>query len=225
MVPFYTSIKLSNVSITVVAFSSMGFFTAIFEPLWNRKSIVLQEIGFSILTILGIVLIFHFDAQFQLGIVFGVLSAAGAALLAVWYKRLLTIVDANTLMAWQLLGAFVALSLIMPFYRHFMPSEPFFPLWPDTGYLLIFGTFCTLGMYLLQIASMKHISAFTVNLSYNLEPIYSIILAMIIFNEGDVLGWSFYVGLALIGLSVFLQSFSVVKASRRLTKLKNDRKL
>ena len=118
-------------------------------------------------------------------------------------------------MAWQLAGGFVAIVLLMPVYRHFMPPEPFFPEGLDILYLLIFATFCTLGMYILQIQSLERISAFTVNLSYNLEPVYSILLAMVIFHEARDLGLSFYAGVGLIILSVMLQTLSVTKLSRR----------
>ena len=100
-----------------------------------------------------------------------------------------------------------------------MPAEPFFPSWPDTLYLPIFAIFCTLFMYILQIQSLEHISAFTVNLSYNLEPIYSIILAMIIFGEARDLGPSFYAGIALIALSVALQTSTVVRGRQRQKKM------
>ena len=212
---FYASIKASNVSIGVVAFSSIGFFTAILEPLFHRRRPSLKELGISLLTILGIYLIFHFDTQYRLGIVFGLLSAFGAALLAIFFKHYRAKYSTNTCMAWQLAGGFVAIVLLMPVYRHFMPPEPFFPEGLDILYLLIFATLCTLGMYILQIQSLERISAFTVNLSYNLEPVYSILLAMVIFHEARDLGLSFYAGVGLIILSVMLQTLSVTKLSRR----------
>ena len=197
---FYASIKASNVSIGVVAFSSIGFFTAILEPLFHRRRPSLKELGISLLTILGIYLIFHFDTQYRLGI---------------FFKHYRAKYSTNTCMAWQLAGGFVAIVLLMPVYRHFMPPEPFFPEGLDILYLLIFATFCTLGMYILQIQSLERISAFTVNLSYNLEPVYSILLAMVIFHEARDLGLSFYAGVGLIILSVMLQTLSVTKLSRR----------
>lgn len=217
---FYASIKESNVSIGVVSFSSVGFFTALLEPLIHRRRPSFKEIGISLLTIFGIYLIFHFDTQYRLGIVFGLLSAFGAALLAILFKIYRAKYSTNTCMAWQLAGGFLAICLLMPLYRHFMPAEPFVPTGVDILYLLIFGTFCTLGMYILQIQSLERISAFTVNLSYNLEPVYSILLAMVIFGEARDLGLSFYAGVSLIILSVLLQTLSVMKLSRRHRSLK-----
>jgi len=197
---FYASIKASNVSIGVVAFSSIGFFTALIEPLMNRARISL---------------IFHFDAQYRLGIALGLVGAAAAALLAVYFKRYRAKYSSVTVMSWQLLGGFAFSCVAIPIYVSLMPPEPFIPTWPDTLYLPIFAIFCTLFMYILQIQSLEHISAFTVNLSYNLEPIYSIILAMVIFGEARDLGPSFYAGIGLIALSVALQTSSVVRGRKR----------
>ena len=220
---FYAAIKASNVSIGVVAFSSIGFFTAIIEPFMTHSRIKLKEIAFSLLTIVGIALIFHFDTRYRLGIFFGLASAAAAAVLAVFFRIYRAKYTAVTVMNWQLAGGLAAALLAMPLYRTLMPAEPFFPSIVDAGYLVIFASFCTIGMYLLQIQSLERISAFTVNLTYNLEPVYSIILAMLLFGEGRELGLSFYAGLGLICLSVALQTASVMKLQRRSAKLKRRR--
>lgn len=143
------------------------------------------------------------------------MGAAAAALLAVYFKRYRAKYSSVTVMSWQLLGGFAFSCVAIPVYVSLMPPEPFIPTWPDTLYLPIFAIFCTLFMYILQIQSLEHISAFTVNLSYNLEPIYSIILAMVIFGEARDLGPSFYAGIGLIALSVALQTSSVVRGRKR----------
>ena len=76
------------------------------------------------------------------------------------------------------------------------------------------ASFCTIGLYLLQIQVLNRISAFTVNLSYNLEPLYSILLAMLFFHEAQELNTSFYLGLGLILLSVLLQTYHVLHTNR-----------
>ncbi|MDO5531179.1 DMT family transporter [Sutterella sp.] len=214
---FYASIKASNVSIAIVAFSSIGFFTAIFEPLMTHGRISLKEIAFSVLTLIGISFIFHFDTQYRTGIILGLVSAAGAAVLAILFRHYKAKYRATTVMSWQLVGGFVAACALMPLYRWLAPPEPFTPQGIDWLYMLIFSSFCTIGMYLLQIQSLEKISAFTVNLTYNLEPVYSIILAMIIFGEARDLGYSFYLGLCCIGASVLLQTWSVVRLQRKAT--------
>ena len=216
---FYAAIKASNVSITIVTFSAIGFFTAILEPLMTRSRMSFKEIGFSILTIFGISLIFHFDTQYRTGILLSLASAAAAAALAVFFRMYKAKYRATTVMSWQLLGGLVCAVILSPWYLSVMPPESFFPQGIDVLYLLIFGTFCTIGMYVLQIQSLEKISAFTVNLTYNLEPIYSIILAMIIFGEARDLGISFYAGLGFIALSVGLQTWDVMRIQRRIARL------
>ncbi len=221
---FYASIKASSVSIGVVAFSSIGFFTALLEPLMTGSRVKPKEILFSCLTVLGIYLIFHFDTRYRLGIAFGLASAAAAAALAVYFRKYRAKYSSVTVMSWQLTGGFVSALALLPAYLALMPPQNVLPQPIDWLWLVIFATFCTLGMYILQIQSLEKISAFTVNLSYNLEPVYSIVLAMILFGEAHDLGLEFYGGLALICLSVALQTGSVLSTQRRLKRIA-ERKL
>mgnify|MGYP000113867879 CR=1 FL=1 len=105
---FYASIKASSVSIGVVAFSSIGFFTALLEPLMTGSRVKPKEILFSCLTVLGIYLIFHFDTRYRLGIAFGLASAAAAAALAVYFRKYRAKYSSVTVMSWQLTGGFVS---------------------------------------------------------------------------------------------------------------------
>ena len=168
---FYGSIKASNVSIGVICFSLIGFFTAVFEPLLFKKHFSWLELCFSLITVLGVFCIFSFDARYRYGI--------------------------------------VAMSAIIPVYLLFFPSHQPVVVIPEGSNLwlmLCHALFCTVGMYLLQIQALKRLSAFTVNLTYNLEPCYTIILAFLIFGEGRELNYSFYIGISLILLSVLLQT-------------------
>lgn len=201
---FYAAIKASNVFL---------------EPLITRTRMSIKEIGFSILTVFGISLIFHFDTQYRTGIMLSLTSAAAAAALAVFFRMYKAKYRATTVMSWQLLGGLACALVLMPWYLSITPPESFLPTPINFLYLLIFASFCTIGMYILQIQSLEKISAFTVNLTYNLEPIYSIILAMILFGEAKDLGLSFYIGLAFIALSVGLQTWSVMRIQKRVAAL------
>ncbi len=203
---FYGSIKYSNVSIGVVCFASLGFFTAIIDPIWSKRPFSALEIGLSLLTILGIALIFHFDTRYQTGIILGVLSAIVGAMLTIENRRVGSDYPLMTFLFYELLASFVIMSLILPIYLKFFPVATIVPDTRDFFYLFCLASFCTVGMFSLQVEALKRLSAFTVNLSYNLEPVYSIVLAMIIFHEAKDLNFSFYIGLALICASVVLQS-------------------
>ncbi len=208
---FYGSIKASNVSIGVVCFSLTGFFTAIFEPLINKHRISIKELMLSLITLLGIILIFQLDIRYRTGILLGVISSFLAALFIIMNKKVGSKHSSSTMLFYEMIGGFIGISIILPAYLSYFPSENIIPNMSDFAYLLLLSIFCTIGLYLLQIQALRKISAFTVNLSYNLEPIYSIILAMVIFNEAKELDWVFYVGLSLIILSVLLQSIRARK--------------
>ncbi len=208
---FYGSIKASNVSIGVVCFSTVGFFTAIFEPLIYRRKVSVKELCFSLLAVFGILLIFHFDTRYHTGIIMGIVSAALAALFTIANKRVVVKHSPSTMLFWEMLGGLGFLTLTLPLYLYYVPASHIAPTTSDIFYLALLCIFCTILMYRFQIQALKHISAFTVNLSYNLEPIYSIILAMVLFSEANELSPSFYIGLGLIILSVLLQTLSVTK--------------
>lgn len=211
---FYGSIKASNVSIGVVCLSLMSFFTALFEPLINRHRISLGEIACSLIGVLGIVLIFHFDTRYRLGIGLGILSSALASLFTICNKKVSVGYTSSTMLMYEMGGGFLGLSCLLPLYLSFFPVASILPSLTDLVYLLLFASVCTVLLYILQIQVLKKISAFTFNLTYNLEPIYSIIAAMFLFQEAKELNASFYVGLGLILFSVLLHSAGVFLQSK-----------
>ena len=208
---FYASIKYSNISVGVVCYCLTSFFTAIFAPIINRHKFNLSETLLSLLTLFGIVLIFHFDSSYQLGIGLGVISSAFAALYTIYNEKLVKIYDSRLINYYQMLGGTIGLGVLLPVYLHFFPVKTLIPSLEDTGYLIVLALFCTVGLYILFAESLKRISAFTVNLSFNLEPVYSIILAFIFFNEGKELNLSFYVGLVFVMTSVVLQTLISIR--------------
>lgn len=203
---FYGSIKASNVSIGVICFSLVGFFTAVLEPLIMRRKLEVRELLFSLLTVGGILFIFQFDTRYRTGILLGVISSALSALFTIANKRIGPRYDSSTMLTCEMIGGFLGLTCLFPLYLHFYPAESLIPGMHNLGYLLLLSSIFTIGVYLLQIQTLKQISAFTVNLSYNLEPVYSILLAMLFFHEAKEFTPAFYVGLGMILLSVYLQT-------------------
>ena len=211
---FYGSIKASNVSIGVICFSLIGFFTALFEPMILKTRFSWLELFFSLVTVAGVLCIFSLDTRYRYGITIGVVSSAVCALYAICNKKVSVGVRSRTVLMYQMSGGLVAVSAIIPLYLMIFPSQQPVVVVPDgtnLWFMLCHALFCTVGMYLLQIQALKRLSAFTVNLTYNLEPCYTIILAFLIFGEGRELNFSFYIGIALIVLSVALQSVKAWK--------------
>lgn len=211
---FYGSIKASNVSIGVICFSLIGFFTALFEPLIYKRKISWVELLFSLITVAGVLCIFSLDARYRYGIMIGIASSAVCALYAICNKKTSVGVRSRTVLMYQMSGGLIMVSAIIPFYLMVFPSlQPVVVIPQDSNvwFMLCHALFCTVGMYLLQIQALKRLSAFTVNLTYNLEPCYTIILAFLIFGEGREINFSFYIGITLILLSVLLQTMRAMK--------------
>lgn len=213
---FYGSIKASNVSIGVICFSLIGFFTALFEPLIFKNRFSWTELLFALITVVGVLCIFSLDARYRYGIAIGIVSSAVCALYAICNKKASVGVRSRTVLMYQMSGGLLAVSAIIPLYLLIFPSQQSVVVVPDGSnlwFMLCHALFCTVGMYLLQIQALKRLSAFTVNLTYNLEPCYTIILAFLIFGEGREINFSFYIGISLILLSVLLQSMRTWRKS------------
>lgn len=214
---FYASIKASNVSIGVVCFASMGFFTSIFEPAIFRRKIDMSEVALSLITIAGLVCIFSFDSRYRTGIIIGIISAAVCSLYAITNKKVSVGIKSRTMLLYQMVGGLIGVSALIPLYiMAYPPSQPVlvFPEGANLWWLLCLSLFCTAGLYLLQIVALKQLSAFTVNLTYNLEPCYTILIAFVAFGEARELNASFYVGISMVILSVVLQTLKTIREKK-----------
>ena len=216
-VTFYGSIKYSNVSVGLVCFSAVGFFTALLEPLIMRHRIDLVELLLGFLVIVGIFFIFQVDPHFKTGILIGLLSALLGSLFPVLNKRILKRVSSENVTLYELSGGFLVLTLLMPLYLWLFPAPSLIPGWQDWVWLLVLSWACTVLAFNLSMSALQHISAFTVNLSYNLEPVYGILLAFVLFREDKYLNKGFYFGFFLILLSIILQTVRLYR--RRQLKL------
>ncbi len=210
-VSFYGAIKYANVSVALVCFSSVGFFTAIFEPLLFKTPFRAIEILLGLIVIAGIYIIFHFDSRYKTGIIIGIISAMLGAIFPICNRRLMQRMNAETLMTFELSGGFLALSLFLPLYLKQFPSASIIPGIADFLWLLFLSWVCSVWAFRLSANALKKISAFTVNLTYNLEPVYGIILAFIIYHENQQLDTSFYTGLLFIIAAVVLQTIRVYR--------------
>jgi drug/metabolite transporter (DMT)-like permease len=214
-VSFYGSIKYSNVSVALVCFSTLGFFSSLLEPLIMRKRFMVAEVLLGLLAILGVYLIFHFDTHYQTGIIYGLVSAVLAALFTILNKSLLKHNDAKTISFYELAGGFVVLSVALPFYLKIFDLSFALPAGWDWFWLLVLSWVCTILAFYLSMTALHKVSPFTVNLTYNLEPVYGIIMAFIIYQENKLLGPGFYAGLLLICIAVTLQMLRVYRQEKR----------
>jgi len=213
-VSFYGSIKYANVSVALVCFSAVGFFTALFEPLFFRKKINPVEVLLGLIVIAGISVIFHFDPKYKTGIILGVICAVLLAIVMILIRQFVKRINSQTLLTYQLSGGLITLSFFMPFYLKQFPTSYLIPDFNDWMWLLVLAWFCSVLAFQFSVNALKKLTAFTVNLSFNLEPVYGILLAFVIYRENKELAWSFFVGLSLIILALCLQMWRIWRQSK-----------
>lgn len=211
---FYGSIKYSNVTVTLSVLSTVALFTAFLEPLFFRKKIKIREILLGLMIIPGMFLIFSFGQIYMTGIVLGLLAALGASVFTVLNKKMVSKYPAMTMTFIELGSGLIFLTLLFPVYFSFFPGTPLIPFGYDWLYLVVLAVLCTTLAYYLALHAMKYISAFTANLSVNLEPVYGIIMAVIIFQEHKDLELGFYLGTAIILIAVLVHTVLERKQKR-----------
>ncbi|MGN6293826.1 MAG: DMT family transporter [Chitinophagaceae bacterium] len=221
-VTFYGSIKYSNVSVALVCFSAIGFFTALLEPLVIRKKMNWMELLLGVITIGGIYIIFHFDTQYKTGIILGIISSLLGCLFPIFNRQFLQRINVETVLTWQITGGFITLSMILPFYLQQFPVSRFLPGWEDLLWLLVLSWFCSVLAFRLSSNALKRLSAFTVNLTFNLEPVYGIILAFLVYNENQYLSRWFYLGFGVIIAVLVVHLILLVRLETRMTQSKQE---
>jgi len=213
---FYGAIKYSNVSITLSLFSSTTLFTALIEPVITDKKFNRTELLYSFMAIAGIGIIFKSDTNsYTTGIVLAILAAFVGAFFNILNKKVVTEVSSDVVSFYELLAGLIGLTIFLPLYIHTFHPDKLTPSNQDWTLLFILAVFCTHFPLVLSLNALRHLSAFTLNLSINLEPVYGIALAFIIFGEHKHLNGGFFAGTVLIMASVILHSYF---ASRALAK-------
>ena len=202
---FFGSIKYANASVGLVCYATTSLFTSILEPIINKRAFRWYELSLAILIIPGMIMIVNnLDLSMILGIWIGLASAFLASLFAILNKKYINDADAFSITFLELGSGWLFISLMLPFY--FMGEEKlsFFPKPDDWAYLLVLALLCTTFAYVISLKALKYVTAFAANLTLNLEPVYGVILAVIILKENKELQPGFYLGSALILLSVLV---------------------
>jgi drug/metabolite transporter (DMT)-like permease len=215
-ITFYGSIKYSNVSVALVCFSAIGFFTALFEPLILKKRMNWTELLLGLITLSGIYIIFHFDTQYKTGIIIGIISAILASLFPIFNREFLKRINVETMLTWQQTGGLLTLSILLPFYLKRFPTESFIPSLENFGWLLMLSWLCSVIAFQLSANALKSLSAFTVNLTFNLEPVYGIILAFMVYKENQFLSKWFFVGFGIIAVALIIHIVLLRKEEKKL---------
>jgi drug/metabolite transporter (DMT)-like permease len=204
---FYSSIKASNISIALSMLASQGLFTALAEPLVSKKKFRWDEMFFSITAMVGIWMIYSVEKSYYLGIIFGLLASFIGAFFNILNKKVVDKHGPVLVSFYEILAGFIVLSLVMPLYIHQFHPVKLLPSTLDWVQLVVLAVLCTHVTLVLSLAALRHLSVFTLNLSINLEPVYTIALAFLIFHENKHLHTGFFVGAGIIMLSVLMETY------------------
>lgn len=203
-VAFYGSIKISNASVALVCIATTAFFTSLVEPIILKKRIDRYELLLGLLILPAMMLIVQgVDFSYRWGIALGILSALLATIFSILNKKYIDEASPMQISALELLSVLIVLSLILPFMPYIQDDFSWIPQGNDWFHLIVLALVCTTFAYVLSMQALTKLTAFASNLVYNLEPVYGIVLAIIILKEHKELELSFYLGVLLICLSVF----------------------
>lgn len=200
---FFQAIKVSNVSVTLACLSTGAFFTSLLEPIFFGRKVILYEVLFGLVVIAGLYMIFHFEGNYLNGILLALSSAFLSATFSIINGKYAPEYDSVTISFYELLGGVFFFSLYLLFSGSFT-TEFFTVSASDWMWLFILGSFCTAYAFIASVHVMKFLSPYTVMLTINMEPIYGIILALLVFNDKEKMSGWFYVGAAIILTTVIL---------------------
>ncbi|MDO6761799.1 DMT family transporter [Tamlana sp. 2_MG-2023] len=213
-ITFFGAIKISNISITLAMFSTGAFFASFIEPIIYKRKVVWYEIVFGGIVIIGVFIITQSEMKYLSGILLGILSAFLSSLFAVLNGSFLKQHNATVISFYEFLSGVLFISLYMLLFGNGF-SKAFFTLsLSDFKYLFILASVCTAYAFIASVHVMKIISPYTVVLTYNLEPVYGIALAVILFPEKEKMSANFYIG-ALVIIGVILVN-AILKGRRKL---------
>lgn len=218
-ITFYGAIKASNVSIAISCFSSVAVFTAILDPLLKGQRPRLAEILLGLTVMAGIYIIFSVQQFYLKGILLSLASALLASLFTILNKRISNKIEPGTITFYELGTGFILLTILLPVWFSINGTKFEIPTLSDFFYLFLLSVFCTTLAFTLSLHALQKIDAFTMNLSVNLEPLYSIILAILLFRENEILSLEFYIGSGVILAAVALHGYTTLRKNGRLSKI------
>ncbi len=203
-ITFFGSIDESNISIALAMFSTGAFFASFIEPLIYKRKVIWYEILFGIVVIMGVFIITQSEIKYLTGILLGIFSAFLSSLFAVLNGSFLKQHTATVISFYEFLSGITFISIFILFFDGGFTSEFFNLSISDFGYLFILASICTAYAFIASVYVMKLISPYTVVLTYNLEPVYGIVMAIILFPEKEKMSSEFYYGASIIIATVML---------------------
>ena len=203
---FFASIKYSKISVALVVLSTSAFFVSLIHPLLKRERPRRYEMSLGLVVIVGIFLIFKFESEYTLGIVLSLLAAFLAAIFSTLNARLVATYQPTQMAFWEMLFAFLGLSLYIGITGKSQQLATL-PSSRDLQLLLLLGVLCTGVAFIVSIRVMRVLSPFTCALAINMEPVYTIVLALILYGSDEWMSPQFYFGGLVIISTLFLDTW------------------
>ena len=203
---FFESIKVSNVSVAVVCLSTASFFSAMIEPLFLKRKPKLYEYILGIVVFVTLFLMLDAETKYTMGYIYGIIASFLGTLFTLYNAKYINRLEASKITMVEMLAGVIIFSILMLINKEIGISNLKINI-NDFVYLFLLGTICTAAVFVWMVEIMKYISPYSLIMAINLEPIYSIVLALIIFSESEHMNLSFYIGASVIILVVFLESY------------------
>jgi len=203
---FFESIKVSNVSVAVVCLSTASFFSAMIEPLFLKRKPKLYEYILGIVVFVTLFLMLEAETKYTMGYIYGIIASFLGTLFTLYNAKYINRLEASKITMVEMLAGIIIFSILMLINKEIGISNLKINI-NDFVYLFLLGTICTAAVFVWMVEIMKYISPYSLIMAINLEPIYSIVLALIIFSESEHMNLSFYIGASVIILVVFLESY------------------
>jgi drug/metabolite transporter (DMT)-like permease len=209
---FFSAVKVSNVSITLAMMSTGAFFASFLEPVFFKRKIISYEVVFGLIVIIGLYIIFKVESEYLSGILLALLASFLGALFSIFNGMMVKSHNASVISFYELLFGLLFITIYILFTDGF--DDTFFKLSvSDWTYLIILASICTAYAFIASVHVMKWISPYTVMLTTNMEPIYGILLALLILGEKEYMSPTFYVGAIIILITVVLNG--IIKTRKK----------
>ena len=209
-VTLFGSARVSNVSVSLVGFATNSLWTAMLEPWFNKTRVKKFELLLGLVVLFGLYVIFSFDFQYKLGLFFSIVAGLTSALFSIFNSRMVRTIPAYTITFYEMIGIVIGLIFFLPIYKFTWAENHTLQLIPsmwDWVFIGLLAGVCSVYAYSTAVELMKKVSVFLIQLSLNLEPVYGIIMAVIIFGDKEKMGLNFYAGTLIILSAVILYPF------------------
>lgn len=203
---FFESIKVSNVSVAVVCMGTSSLFSSFLEPLILKRKIQIRELVLSVVVLFAIGLALNADFSYVLGFIYGIIAAFLATLFTILNALYVNKVSSEKITLIEMLGGFLIISIYLMFSAEITFDDLNIST-RDIIFLFILGGVCTSFAFVISVEVMKFLSPYNVIMAVNLEPVYSVLLALFIFGESENMNLSFYIGGILIIAAVSLDAY------------------